>query len=54
MRIDKFLKNSRIIKRRTVAKEACDKERVFKNGKVMKASDEVCVCLLYTSPSPRD
>ena len=43
MRIDKFLKNSRIIKRRTVAKEACDKERVFKNGKVMKASDEVFV-----------
>ena len=43
MRIDKFLKNSRIIKRRTVAKEACEKERVFRNGKVMKPSDEVNV-----------
>lgn len=43
MRIDKFLKNSRIIKRRTVAKEACDKERVFINGKMAKASDEVKV-----------
>ena len=29
MRIDKFLKNSRLIKRRTVAKEACEKERVL-------------------------
>lgn len=43
MRIDKFLKNSRIIKRRTVAKEACEKDRVFKDGKVMKPSDEVKV-----------
>ena len=33
MRIDKFLKNSRLIKRRTVAKEACEKERVFRNNK---------------------
>ena len=41
MRIDKFLKNSRLIKRRTVAKEACEKERVFKNGKPLKPSDEV-------------
>ena len=34
MRIDKFLKNSRLIKRRTIAKEACDMERVTINGKV--------------------
>jgi len=43
MRIDKFLKNSRLIKRRTVAKEACEKERIFRNGKAMKPSDEVKV-----------
>ena len=43
MRIDKFLKNSRLIKRRTVAKEACEKERVFRNGNAMKPSDEVKV-----------
>lgn len=43
MRIDKFLKNSRIIKRRTVAKEACEKGRVFRDGKEMKPSDEVRV-----------
>ncbi|WP_427339305.1 RNA-binding S4 domain-containing protein [Caloranaerobacter sp. DY30410] len=36
MRIDKFLKNSRIIKRRTVAKEACEQGRVLINGKVAK------------------
>ncbi len=41
MRIDKFLKNSRLIKRRTVAKEACDQERVTINGKVAKAGTEV-------------
>ena len=43
MRIDKFLKNSRLIKRRTVAKEACDQERVSINGKVAKAGTEVKV-----------
>lgn len=43
MRIDKFLKNSRIIKRRTVAKEACDGKRVSINGKVVKSSEEVKV-----------
>ncbi|WP_300408967.1 RNA-binding S4 domain-containing protein [Lagierella sp.] len=43
MRIDKFLKNSRIIKRRTVAKEACDGGRVKINGKTCKAGDEVSV-----------
>ena len=41
MRVDKFLKISRIIKRRPVAKEACDSGRVKINGKVVKASDEV-------------
>ncbi len=41
MRIDKFLKNSRLIKRRTVAKDACDQERVTVNGKVAKAGTEV-------------
>jgi ribosomal 50S subunit-recycling heat shock protein len=41
MRIDKFLKNARIIKRRTVAKEACDQGRVIINEKVGKAGDEV-------------
>ena len=43
MRIDKFLKNSRIIKRRTVAKEACDGKRVKINDKFCKAGDEVSV-----------
>ncbi|NLW39465.1 MAG: RNA-binding S4 domain-containing protein [Tissierellia bacterium] len=41
MRIDKFLKNSRIIKRRTVAKEACEGGRVLLNGKVAKPGDKV-------------
>lgn len=41
MRIDKFLKNSRLIKRRTVAKEACDQGRVFVNDKLAKAGTEV-------------
>ncbi len=41
MRIDKFLKNSRIIKRRTVAKEACDGGRVKINDNVAKAGSEV-------------
>jgi len=43
MRIDKFLKVSRIIKRRTVAKEACDKDRVSLNERVCKAGAEVSV-----------
>ena len=38
MRLDKFLKVSRLIKRRTVANEACDAGRVSVNGKVAKAS----------------
>jgi ribosomal 50S subunit-recycling heat shock protein len=43
MRLDKFLKVSRIIKRRTVANEACDAGRVTVNDKVAKASTEVKV-----------
>lgn len=38
MRLDKFLKVSRLIKRRTVANEACDAGRVLINGKTAKAS----------------
>lgn len=41
MRIDKFLKNSRIIKRRTIAKEACDGGRVEINGQKAKAGSEI-------------
>ncbi|MCL2820184.1 MAG: RNA-binding S4 domain-containing protein [Oscillospiraceae bacterium] len=41
MRIDKYLKVSRLIKRRTVANEACDNGRIFVNGKVVKASYDV-------------
>lgn len=43
MRLDKFLKNSRIIKRRTVAKQACDTGRVKVNGKVAKAGYELSI-----------
>lgn len=43
MRIDKFLKVSRLIKRRTVANEACDNERISVNGRVVKASYDVKV-----------
>lgn len=43
MRIDKFLKVSRLIKRRTVAKEACDKGRILINDRVAKAGSEVQV-----------
>ena len=41
MRLDKFLKVSRLIKRRTVSNEACDAGRVLVNGKVAKASVNV-------------
>ena len=41
MRLDKYLKVSRIIKRRTIANEACDAGRVTVNGKVAKASVDV-------------
>lgn len=43
MRLDKFLKVSRLIKRRTVANEACDAGRVLVNGKQAKASTTVKV-----------
>lgn len=43
MRLDKYLKVSRIIKRRTVANEACDGGRVMVNGKIAKAGLEVKV-----------
>ena len=43
MRLDNFLKVSRLIKRRTVANEACDAGRVMVNGKVAKASVNVKV-----------
>lgn len=41
MRLDKYLKVSRLIKRRTVANEACDAGRVSVNGKTARASYEV-------------
>ncbi len=41
MRLDKFLKVSRVIKRRTVANEACDSGRVVVNGKIAKAGYDV-------------
>ena len=49
MRVDKFLKVSRIIKRRTIANEACDAGRVTINGKVVKAGADVKKTL--TSPA---
>lgn len=51
MRLDKYLKVSRLIKRRTVANEACDNERVSVNGRVQRASydvkvgDRICIRL---------
>ena len=41
MRLDKFLKVSRIIKRRTVANDACDGGRVSVNGRTVKPGDEI-------------
>jgi Ribosome-associated heat shock protein implicated in the recycling of the 50S subunit (S4 paralog) len=43
MRLDKYLKVSRLIKRRTVANDACDAGRVMVNGKVVKPSYDVKV-----------
>ena len=43
MRVDKYLKVSRLIKRRTVANESCDNERVLVNGKAARASYAVKV-----------
>lgn len=41
MRLDKFLKVTRLIKRRTVAKDACDSDKVLINGKLSKPSSRV-------------
>lgn len=41
MRLDKYLKNSRLIKRRTVAKDACEGDKVLINGKMAKPSTTV-------------
>lgn len=41
MRIDKYLKVSRLIKRRTIANEACDQGRITVNGRIVKASYDV-------------
>lgn len=41
MRLDKFLKVSRLIKRRTLAKEVCDQSKILINGRMAKASTEV-------------
>ena len=43
MRLDKYLKISRLIKRRTIANEACDAGRISVNGKIAKASYDVKV-----------
>ena len=43
MRIDKYLKNARLIKRRTIAKEACDQGRILLDGKIAKPGSEVKV-----------
>ncbi len=43
MRLDKYLKISRLIKRRTIANEACDAGRISVNGRVVKASYDVKV-----------
>lgn len=55
MRLDKFLKVSRLIKRRTVANEACDAGRILVNSKVAKASLNVkcgdCIEIQFGSKS---
>jgi ribosomal 50S subunit-recycling heat shock protein len=43
MRVDKFLKNSRLIKRRTIAKDACDQGKILVNDKEAKPGTEVKV-----------
>lgn len=43
MRLDKYLKTARILKRRTVSKELADQERVYVNGKIAKPSTDVNV-----------
>ena len=49
MRLDKYLKVTRIIKRRTVANEACDAAHVTANGRPAKASYDVKVVLHHTN-----
>ena len=53
MRLDKYLKVSRLIKRRTVANEACDSSRVTVNGKLVKPSYDVkigdCITISFGS-----
>ena len=51
MRLDKYLKISRLIKRRTIANEACDAGRVLVNDKVARASYDVKVGDLIETPS---
>ena len=55
MRIDKFLKVSRILKRRTVAQEACGEDKVLINGKIAKPSTKIkigdVVEVLYSAGS---
>lgn len=43
MRLDKYLKVTRLIKRRTIANEACDAEKIVVNGKIARASYDVKV-----------
>lgn len=43
MRLDKYLKVSRLIKRRTIAREACDSGRVIVNSKLAKASTKISI-----------
>ena len=51
MRLDKFLKVSRLIKRRTVANEACDNARISVNGKPAKALTPSSLAMRLPSPS---
>ena len=52
MRLDKYLKVSRLIKRRTVANEACDNGRISVNGRVVKASyEDFPLFLIVTDPA---
>ena len=55
LRLDKYLKNSRLIKRRTIAKEACDSGRVLINGKTAKAGSlvHVGISLRFVSETGR-
>ena len=53
MRIDKYLKVSRLIKRRTVAKDICDGERIRINGRIVKPSAEVKPGDVVTLEMPR-